>query len=632
MAVIILFSCNGGHVFGQCQSVVSVFNEEVIYDIAQEKYREFGEYHFPEYANSDTIINRGYKPLKKKKNTLYWVKEFEQPIFITTDSTFIYLQIYIKNIHTCRIILETMDGEKLTYRQTIDHDQYQIPLYIFADKWEKSNSTTACKNVHIRKIELEGNIKETKGKSEFVIANFKLIRYNREEKEYNHPFFKQIAQKSYHSPQTSFSNTGETYLLSTFSEYSWEDHSNSLIRIKNNNWDTEKSIKEVFRYAFEKYPFYKERNISQTEINRRFAKIYGNDSIKGNALWDSLRNIVNSFNDPHFTIPQVRNKAERQKTTGPIRLYGFLDKIYISAVFDTALFKQIKPGMQVLRIDDNDIDAIFPSSHYPDHKNVENLLYKYPEETTFLRLYDGKDTLETMVSYNRKPVIPPNFMSARNECRTYNNNQTVYFHISSWNLELNTWVYNHIKELQQARNLILDLRNNPGGNNEAAIRFASLFISDPTPYFHSEYNWDKNTMLKETLVIKPHPVFNLSHLKIVILINRQTYCASEAFIDFMKTHMQATKLVGAEKTGGAFANVYTLKFEDGNTVRINSLVKIYPGSQAIMESKGILPDIWVSLNKIEDLAPFEDKVLKTAVILGQQKNGIKIKKKVLTGL
>jgi C-terminal processing protease CtpA/Prc len=618
MTVIILFSRNDVHIFGQCQSVVSVFNEEIIYDIAHEAYRKFGEYHFPEYADSDTIIINGYKPLKKKKEVLYWMKEFEQPICITTDSTFIHLQIYVKNIRTYRIILETVDGEKLTYLQTVDHDQYQIPLYTSIDKREKNNAFPAGKNVYIRKIELEGNIKEAKGKSEFVIANFKLIRYNREEKEYNHPFFRQIAQQSYHSPQTSFSNTGETCLLSTFSEYSREDHSNSLIHIKNNRWDTEKSIREVFRYALEKYPFYKERNISQTEINRRFAEIYRNDSIKGKALWDSLRNIVNVFNDPHFTIPQVKNKAERQKNTGPVRLYGFLDKIYISAVFDTLLFKQIKPGMQVLRIDDNDMDAIFPSLHYPNHKNVENLLYKYPEETTFLCLYDGKDTLETTISYDRKPVVPPNFMSARNECRTYNNSQTVYFRISSWDLGLNTWVYNHIKELQQARNLILDLRNNPGGNNVAAIRFASLFISEPAPYSHSEYNWDENATLKETLVIKPHPVFNLSHLKIVILINRQTYCASEAFIDFIKTHMPATKLVGTEKTGGAFANVYTLKFEDGNTARINSLVKIYPGSQAIIESKGFQPDIWVTPSKIEDLAPFEDKALKTAAaILGQ---------------
>jgi C-terminal processing protease CtpA/Prc len=595
--------------------VVSVFNEEIIYDIVQEKYIKYSKYHFPEYANSDTIINTGYKPLKKKKNALYWMKEFEQPIFITTDSTFIYLQIYVKNIHTYRIILETVDGEKLTYRQIVDCDQYQIPLYTSIDKWEKSNSTSVCKNIHIRKIELEGNIKEAKEKSEFVIANFKLIRYNREEKEYNHPFFRQIAQKSYHSPETSFSNTGETCLLSTFSEYSWEDHSNSLIYIKNNHWNTEKSIKEVFRYAFEKYPFYKERNLSQTDINRRFAEIYWNDSIKRNALWDTLRNIVNTFNDPHFTIPRVKNNAESQKNTGPIRLYGFLDKIYISAVFDTILFKQVKPGMQVLRIDDNDMDAIFPSLHYPSHKNVENLLYKYPEETTYLRLYDGKDTLETTVSYNRKPVIPPNFMSARNECRTYNNNQTIYFRIGNWDLGLNTYVYNHIKELQQARNLILDLRNNPGGNNVAAIRFASLFISEPAPYSHSEYNWDENVSLKETLVIRPHSIFNLSHLKVVILINRQTYCASEAFIDFIKMHMPATKVVGTEKTGGAFANVYTLRFEDGNTVRINSLVKIYPGSQAILESNGIRPDIWVSMNKIEDLAPFEDKVLKTAMAI-----------------
>lgn len=79
--------------------------------------------------------------------------------------------------------------------------------------------------------------------------------------------------------------------------------------------------------------------------------------------------------------------------------------------------------------------------------------------------------------------------------------------------------------------------------------------------------------------------------------------------------MPATKVVGTEKTGGAFANVYTLRFEDGNTVRINSLVKIYPGSQAILESNGIRPDIWVSMNKIEDLAPFEDKVLKTAMAI-----------------
>ena len=268
--------------------------------------------------------------------------------------------------------------------------------------------------------------------------------------------------------------------------------------------------------------------------------------------------------------------------------------------------------MQVIKIDDNPISQIFPSNNYPSHKKIEDLLYKYPNETTSLCLYSGEDTINVIIPYDRRSVIPSNFRPIHGEFKKINN-KTAYLRINNWDLDVNTIVYNYIDELKKSQSLIIDLRNNGGGHEVSTSRLASFFISDPKPYLHSEYIWDDNSINKETKVIKPHPVFRLNHLKVVVLINAQSLCASEMFIDFMATHFHSLTVIGAEKTTGIFANVYSVFFEDGSMAKINSLVKTYTSSQSILETKGIVPDIWVSINNISDLAPYDDKVLKTAL-------------------
>lgn len=616
-----------------CQWTVNYdyFKPQNIFNIEQEKMKKYTGYFFPEFLEGDTIITYTYNPLKVERNPksdikYIWTKQISSDLSI--DSSFLTLKYFQSNVKKIEIFIGVGNSKIIRKLSLIKlNDGINLPIYSFISTWDTIKSENCIpKNVNStdKFLSIIAYPIIAKKKINFAIADLRLVKMNQVKSEFNHPFFMSAKKESY-IPHFKTNFTDEQSLLRNLSSTFWEPNSNPTLHFITDSQKTVNNVKDFFSAVFTKYPFYEERNIEKNKILAKYQKVLDNDTITIDQLWNEIAVIANSFKDPHFNISnsnqyQPRSKEAKMKIMGPIKLFEFYQNIYIAAIFDSTLRYKLTQGMKVLKIDNIDVNKYIDSLANNERgkyitrrsKAIDKALYRFPMDSASLNIQDSNSSKTVTIKYNHENIIPQEFRGIHCEFREYENGRIVYYRINQWDHESYFSFLNHINKLKKAFGIIIDLRNNPGGMDLEVKKFSSLFIETPKIYMHNEYFWNEDKTIRETQIVKPHRYFNLSHLKVTILANSRTACASEEFIDFMKKETGAL-LISDDVTAGTYANVYTLIFPGNRICKINCLDKIYPSSYKTIENKGIIPDIWVTLHDVNDLAPYRDKLLSTAM-------------------
>ncbi|MFH0854092.1 MAG: S41 family peptidase [bacterium] len=160
------------------------------------------------------------------------------------------------------------------------------------------------------------------------------------------------------------------------------------------------------------------------------------------------------------------------------------------------------------------------------------------------------------------------------------------------------------------KGIILDLRGNPGGFLDAAVKMASEWIEDGV-VVTEKYSEEKK---------KEHNAIGRAHFsnyKTVVLINKGSASGSEIVAGALKDLGYAV-LVG-EKTFGKGSVQSLEEFDDGSSLKITVAKWLTPNGHCINET-GIDPDMTVELTDKdynEDNDPQIDKA--TEVLLGEKK-------------
>lgn len=159
-----------------------------------------------------------------------------------------------------------------------------------------------------------------------------------------------------------------------------------------------------------------------------------------------------------------------------------------------------------------------------------------------------------------------------------------------------------LKELLLYPNLIIDVRENQGGNENFARKFASLFISDSVAYEKVFYYNDKTDNFDNEKLKWLHPsTENLNYSgNIYVLTGPKVMSSNESFILMMKMFPNA-KIVGM-KTYGSSGNPIPHELSNGVTIYLPSW-QAYSLDGKLIEGNGIEPDIKINTTK-ED---FKDK-------------------------
>lgn len=166
--------------------------------------------------------------------------------------------------------------------------------------------------------------------------------------------------------------------------------------------------------------------------------------------------------------------------------------------------------------------------------------------------------------------------------------QVGYLRISSFSASTGTEMANGVKNLvdQQARGIIVDLRNNPGGYLQTSVEATAQFM-DPgsVVLLQKSGNGDVKTYRTEG-------GGTATQLPVVVLINKGSASASEIMAGALRDNRHAF-LVGEKSFGkGTVQNVHELSDKSG--LRVTTAQWLTPAEKPI-QGVGLLPDQVVEL-------------------------------------
>jgi carboxyl-terminal processing protease len=134
------------------------------------------------------------------------------------------------------------------------------------------------------------------------------------------------------------------------------------------------------------------------------------------------------------------------------------------------------------------------------------------------------------------------------------------------------------------RGLVLDLRNNPGGLLDQAVKISDIFIDDGLIVY------TEGRIENQKIKFIAHKNEGVHDYPMVVLVNGGSASGSEIVAGALQDHARAV-LVGTQTFGkGSVQTIIPL--DDGSGIRITTAKYYTPNGRSI-QAKGILPDIVV---------------------------------------
>lgn len=157
--------------------------------------------------------------------------------------------------------------------------------------------------------------------------------------------------------------------------------------------------------------------------------------------------------------------------------------------------------------------------------------------------------------------------------------------------------------------LIVDVRNNEGGQLTMAQDLAASFINEKTTVgyiAHKTGTGHSSFSSPEPITLTPSEGMRWQK-NVAVLTNRRTYSAANAFVMYLKDLPQVT--VVGDRTGGGAGMPYNNELPNGWTVRFSACPTY--DSQMRSTENGIAPDYHVNM-LASDFAKGEDTIIETA--------------------
>ncbi|MEM8887452.1 MAG: S41 family peptidase [Bacteroidota bacterium] len=168
-----------------------------------------------------------------------------------------------------------------------------------------------------------------------------------------------------------------------------------------------------------------------------------------------------------------------------------------------------------------------------------------------------------------------------------------------------------LDKLKDTKGIIIDIRDNNGGEDEGGRTLASFFASKEAPYMISRYKIGEgpDDFEEDRLwTLSPHDGVRYEK-PVVLLTNRYSVSAAETFSFAMKSQEQLVHV--GDTTTGAFSDAVTRQLPNGWLYSI-SVGDYRDAENRSFESIGLAPDV-LAENTTADLAAGEDKMLEAAI-------------------
>ncbi len=159
--------------------------------------------------------------------------------------------------------------------------------------------------------------------------------------------------------------------------------------------------------------------------------------------------------------------------------------------------------------------------------------------------------------------------------------------------EVNRALQEFLKQKGGLKGLILDLRNNPGGLLDQAVKVADEFIDSGLIVYT-----DGRVEAQKTKYVA-HKEGTYSGFPIVVLVNAGSASASEIVAGALQDHGRA--IILGQRTFGKASVQTILPLEDGSALRLTTARYYTPNGRSI-QARGIEPDILVGDGRVASAA------------------------------
>lgn len=354
------------------------------------------------------------------------------------------------------------------------------------------------------------------------------------------------------------------------------------------------------------YPYYAEKGLDSTGIAQRISGFFAeNASCKYSDFVLSTHEMLREeLGDPHVEIilPSGMTTNDKRLSRGPVRLKEIGGNVMVAAVLNSELADQLDVGSVVTSIDGHLLN---------EDSEFEKLLIKAKEDSVSIAFRDPSDAdnyRNLKIPYSVPVSIPSTFIPEHGAFKV-DEDSVSYLYLSRWEGDASILLLNNRDKILHSKGLIIDLRGNGGGYSSDVIQTLSLFFSNPNIIGNMSHFW-----LRESIIVYPAPetLRFPESLKVSILIDNYTACASEIFLIGMKRRAR-TIVIGESNTKGAIATPVLFRFPSGLMFKGHTKFRQYVFDPNVYrEGRGIEPDIMVSRTHPRDLYPYNDKIRKIA--------------------
>ncbi len=287
--------------------------------------------------------------------------------------------------------------------------------------------------------------------------------------------------------------------------------------------------------------------------------------------------------DPHtnFMAPELFKDFESE-TSGEFGGLGIEISVQngiltiISPIEDTPAWEAgIKPGDKVIAVDGTSTKGL-----------------SLVEASQLMRGKKGSKTVLTIARDNEdKPrdiSITRGSVKIRSVKYTDMNDGYGYVKITSFientGKDLEKILNDHVKKHSNVKGLIIDLRRNPGGLLDQAVKVSDLFIPDGK--IVSTIGREKEK--EEIIYASKHAAF--TGFPLIVLMNEYSASASEIVAGALQDNKRA--IIMGEKSFGKGSVQSVVKLGDGSGLKL-TVARYYTPSGKSIQAEGITPDIEV---------------------------------------
>ena len=307
-------------------------------------------------------------------------------------------------------------------------------------------------------------------------------------------------------------------------------------------------------------------------------------------VYGAIKGMLSSLGDPYTTFfTPEEDKEFSQDLSGHFEGIGAeltIKNGYLTVVapLDNSPAKKagLRAGDKIIKVDD---------------QSVENMSLDRA-----VRLIRGPKGTTVVLTVFRDGVIKPKKISivrdkikiptTKFETKVYHNQKVAYIKIYSFNQQLDSDFTTIARKIKSGRyqGIILDLRNNPGGFLEEAVKVSSYFLESHSLVVTESYGSGKKVEHRSYQIIS-----NLRNYPLVVLVNHGSASASEILAGALRDN-RGIKLIG-EKTFGKGCIQEMIPLGKGS-VKVTIANWLTPKGYCI-NKEGLKPDIEVKLDPKE---------------------------------